>query len=82
VPIYENLNVPVLAILGEADPLVPARETAAILERVKGEKNRDITVAILAGADHNMNRPTGQRPVPEYSEAMINWILPKVNISR
>lgn len=76
-PVYENLNVPVLAILGEADPLVPARETEAILERIRREKNKDITVAVLAGADHNMNRPTGQRPVPEYTETMINWIQRK-----
>lgn len=74
VPVYESLNVPVLAILGEADPLVPARETAVILERIKREKNKDLSVAILAGADHNMNRPTGQRPVPEYAETMIDWI--------
>lgn len=67
-----------LSILGEADPLLPARETAAILERVKREKNRDITVVILAGADHNLNRPTGPRPVPEYTETMINWIKQKV----
>lgn len=79
VPVYENLNVPVLAILGEADSLVPARETAAILERIKKEKSKDITVAILAGADHNMNRPTGPRPVPEYTETMINWIKRKMN---
>ena len=82
VPVYEGLNVPVLAILGEADPLVPARETAAILERVKRDHNRDITVAILAGADHNMNRPTGPRPVPEYAETMINWIRQKMNVSK
>lgn len=78
VSVYENLPVPVLSILGEADPLLPARETAAILERVKREKNRDITVVILAGADHNLNRPTGPRPVPEYTETMINWIKQKV----
>ena len=81
IPVYENLNVPVLAILGESDSLVPARETAAMLERIKKEKNKDITVAILSGADHNMNRPTGARPVPEYAETMINWILRRVNVS-
>lgn len=80
VPVYERLNVPVLAILGEADPLVPAGETATILERIKTQKDKDITVAILAGADHNMNRPTGQSPVPEYAETMINWINQKVNV--
>jgi dipeptidyl aminopeptidase/acylaminoacyl peptidase len=80
IPVYENLNVPVLAILGEADVLVPARETAALLERTKKEKNKDITIAILSGADHNMNRPTGARPVPEYAEIMIGWILRKVNV--
>jgi pimeloyl-ACP methyl ester carboxylesterase len=78
VPVYESIDVPVLAILGEADPLVPARETAAILERVKVEKNKDITVAILAGADHNVNRPTGPRPVPEYAETMIGWVREKL----
>ena len=81
IPVYENLNVPVLAILGEADALVPARETAAMLERIKKEKNKDITVAILSGADHNMNRPTGARPVPEYAETMISWILRRANVS-
>ncbi len=81
IPVYENLQVPVLAILGEADSLVPARETAAILERIKKEKNKDITIAILSGADHSMNRPTGARPVPEYAETMISWILRRVNVS-
>ena len=60
---------------------MPARETAAILERVKKEKNKDITIAILSGADHSMNRPTGTRPVPEYAETMISWILRRVNVS-
>jgi pimeloyl-ACP methyl ester carboxylesterase len=82
VPVYENLNVPVLAILGEADPLVPAQGTTAILERIQREKNKDITIAVLAGADHNMNRPTGARPVPEYAETMISWILRRVSVSR
>jgi dienelactone hydrolase len=81
IAVYENLQVPVLAILGEADVLVPARETAALLERVKNEKNKDISIFILSGADHNMNRPTGARPVPEYAETMINWILQRVNVS-
>jgi uncharacterized protein len=80
VPVYESLNVPVLAILGEADALVPARETAAILERIKNEKNKDITIAILAGADHNMNRPAGPRPVPEYGETLIKWIKQKTKM--
>ena len=81
IPVYENLQVPVLAILGEADPLVPARETAALLGRIKKEKNKDITIAILSGADRNMNRQTGARPVPEYAETMIGWILRKMNVS-
>ena len=49
VPVYENLSVPVLAILGDADPLVPAQQTAVILERIKKGKNKDITVVVLAG---------------------------------
>ncbi len=81
IPVYENLQAPVLAILGEADSLVPARETAATLEGVKKEKSKDITIAILSGADHNMKRPTGARPVPEYAETMISWILRRVNVS-
>ena len=40
IPVYENLNVPVLAILGEADILVPARETTALLERVKRKRTK------------------------------------------
>jgi pimeloyl-ACP methyl ester carboxylesterase len=81
IPVYENLNVPVLAILGEADVLVPAGETAALLKRIKKEKNKDITSVILSGADHSMNRLTGARPVSEYTETMIGWILRRVKDS-
>ena len=59
----------------------PAGETAALLKRIKKEKNKDITSVILSGADHSMNRLTGARPVSEYTETMIGWILRRVKDS-
>lgn len=40
VPVCESLDIPVLAILGDADPLVPAGETAPFLSASRGRRIR------------------------------------------
>lgn len=81
-PIYERLTIPVLVLLGELDHEVPVADTVEVLERVKREHGRDITLRVFAGADHQLELPrrVSFRPrlAPGYLETTIEWTLQQV----
>ena len=83
VPMLEQVRVPVLALWGERDELVPVAESRAAVEGAfaRGE-NRNVTYRVFAGADHSMNTQSGPQPSPEYLEAMLEWTLRQVNMSK
>lgn len=71
-PTIAGLRVPMLALLGADDPIVPARETAA---RLRSSGNARLTVRVLAGANHSMTPAAGSlQPVPAYWETMRAWL--------
>ena len=86
VPIFEDLNIPVLSLLGELDVETPVRETVVTLERIKKEKNKDFTVIIFSAADHQIELPrqVKNRPryAPGYLDTMVNWTLERVSVRR
>lgn len=81
VPVLEQVRVPVLAIWGERDDLVPVVESRAAVERAftRGG-NRDVTYYEFAQADHSLNTRSGQ-PSPEYLETMLEWTLKQVRVT-
>lgn len=70
-PVIRNLRAPMLALLGADDPLVPARETAALLSDL-GKPT--LTVHVIAGANHNMSPANSNQPVTEYRQTMLEWL--------
>jgi pimeloyl-ACP methyl ester carboxylesterase len=57
-------RIPVLAIRGERDELIPVAESRAAVARALARGyNRNVTCRVFAGADHNLNRPSGYNPV-------------------
>ena len=86
VPIFERLNIPVLSLLGELDVDTPVHETVAILERIKKEGNKDFTVKVFPGADHQIELPrqvkSRPRYAPGYLDTMIDWTLERVYVTK
>lgn len=79
---WENLKMPVLAIWGGRDALVPVKASSenirAALERAG---NKDFTILIVPDADHNMMMPGSaptDLPSEEYLDKMIEWVQKRV----
>jgi dienelactone hydrolase len=70
-PVIRVMRAPMLALLGAEDPIVPAPETAALLA---GIARPDLTVRVLAGANHNMSPEDSTQPVAAYWTAMRDWL--------
>lgn len=83
-PIYGRLRIPILFLLGELDREVPVEDTVAVLERVRQETGRDITVRVFAGADHQIELPRrlSSRPrfAPGYLETTLEWTRRQVGL--
>lgn len=80
---WARVRVPVLAFWGERDELVPARESAArIGEALRLAGNRRVTLKVIEGADHNLERAGGPDTSGEYLKAMIDWIWQTVEAEK
>jgi dienelactone hydrolase len=84
IPLWRNVDQPMLAVYGNEDKSVPPAESAAILEKALGEGgNRDHTLISFPNADHSLvvskdgySYPPGKlRYAPGYVDSMTDWIL-------
>ena len=83
VPMLEQVRVPVLALWGERDELVPVAESRAAVEGAFARGgNRNVTYRVFAGADHSMNTQSEPQSSPEYLETMLEWTLGQVNMPK
>jgi uncharacterized protein len=85
-PILTSVTAPTLIIYGANDPWVPAKTSVEALQ-VSAAQRPNITVAVVAGADHAMNLSTtleaqidpaklsGEQPdSPEYFALIASWL--------
>ena len=89
VPFLEKVQCPVLAFFGQKDVLVPPEGNVAIMEAaLKRAGNKDVTIKVLPGVNHNFQLPgmgvfgfqsSGKVP-PGYYEVMIPWLKNRVNV--
>jgi len=92
-PIWEAVPVPVLALWGERDQLVPPRESAVAVQRAlsRGASRRLTTVCVAPSADHGMLLPSGPGAgadgtfqfaglAPAYRIAMFAWVREVVGL--
>jgi pimeloyl-ACP methyl ester carboxylesterase len=79
IPMLEQVRVPVLAVWGENDALVPVSESRAAIETAFTRSgNREVTYRVFIGADHSIQTESwlhGRRPDPEYLNLLTGWIL-------
>lgn len=83
-PTLDHVRVPTLILFGADDPVVPV---AASVSRIKAKPRPDVTMHVVAGADHHMATsidPNAQmdpaqsdraRPdAPEYFSILASWV--------
>jgi hypothetical protein len=81
----ERLRMPVLAVTGEHDVLVPPRENApAVRAALEKSGNRDVTVSILGGLDHllaDADASDAERATMNARalEVIANWIATRTS---
>ena len=88
-PVLRQVRCPVLAIYGERDTLVPARQSADMWRStLKQSGNTDVTVKIFSDGDHGLRETTGGtlKDVPTsrgfvsgYFETQRSWALERVS---
>lgn len=74
-PVLERLQVPMLAIFGGADSIVPVDASIANLRRAFGKSgNPALTVLRVEGADHGLRLGDG-RMAPGYPDEVAQWVV-------
>lgn len=85
-PMLEKVRVPVLAVWGENDVIVPVSESRAAIEQAFTRSgNRDVTYRVFAGADHSIQTESwllGRGPDSNYMEILGEWILKQAKTPR
>jgi pimeloyl-ACP methyl ester carboxylesterase len=82
VPALHKVHCPVLAMFGEADPLVPARQSAEIWKTALREAgNHDVITKIFPHANHTMADPRTDAQVPGFYALQRNWLLKHLTIN-
>lgn len=83
VPWWHSVRVPVLAVFGAADPLIPAALSAQRIERaLRANGNRDVTVRAFPAANHELRLLPlvaggpwdWPRAAPGYLELVTHWM--------
>lgn len=83
--VWPKVTVPVLAIWGDRDTVVPVEKSRGMIEGALGKAgNKDLTVKIMPGVDHGNNvvAKGGEWDFPraneEYDRIIIDWTLKRV----
>lgn len=83
VPVLEQLRVPMLAVFGAADRIVPVEESvAAMRDAFTRGGNPGLTVRVFPGANHGVavrNPNGGWSPAPGYHTFVVDWVLDRVS---
>jgi pimeloyl-ACP methyl ester carboxylesterase len=68
-----KVNVPVLAVFGEADKFLPVSKSVALYRRYLDEAgNEDVTIRVFPNADHKIL--VDGDPAPGYYDTIIEWL--------
>jgi fermentation-respiration switch protein FrsA (DUF1100 family) len=89
---WEQVQCPVLVLLGELDANVPSKVSAAILEReLEKGGNKDQAIRILPKANHGLfeaetgystESPRLTRYVPGYMDGITDWLLKRIDVKK
>lgn len=97
VPYLRTLTIPLLALYGETDVVVPPQANVPKLERYLSEAgNRDFKIVVFPNAGHGLTTPAAEmapggewpeahyhwsRRAPGMYETVLEWLLPRVTAS-
>lgn len=82
IPSLHKVHCPVLAMFGESDPLIPARQSAEIWKTALREAgNHDVVIKIFPHANHTMADPRTDAQVPGFFALQREWVLKRVTIN-
>jgi dienelactone hydrolase len=83
--IWPKVKVPVLAVWGDRDTIVPVQKSRALIEQFLNKAgNKDLTVKVFPGVDHGkgVSASSGDWDFPrasaEYDLAMVDWLKKKL----
>lgn len=86
IPVIERVRVPVLAVWGEHDRLVPVtRSRTAIEDALERGGNRDVTCIVYTDADHSIQVDRtfhGLGPDPRYLSDLTHWVHERMTVAR
>ena len=83
--VWPKVKVPVLAVWGDRDTIVPVEKSRRLIEEFLSKAgNKDLTVKVFAGVDHgkSVSASSGEWDFPranaEYDIAMVDWLKKKL----
>jgi uncharacterized protein len=76
----ETLRVPLLAVLGECDPIVPVTRSAAVFRAAVSPPLLDLH--IVGGGDHRLQRPGSEEFAPGYLDTVAEFVAAKFEAHR
>lgn len=74
IPALCSLPIPILAINGESDLLIPARRSLLAIDSIAAFAEGPRETYLLEGAGHQLRRGRGQPWPPEYWETLAAWL--------
>jgi pimeloyl-ACP methyl ester carboxylesterase len=84
--IWPKVKVPVLAVWGDRDTVVPVEKSRGLIEGyLQNAGNKDVTLKIMPGVDHGNNvvAKGGEWDFPranaEYDRIIIDWLLKRID---
>lgn len=81
-PALAALEVPVLAVYGDADPIVPVGESLDRLAEIFRGREHLLDIIVYPGADHGIRIPDGDAGAafaPGYPDEVLDWLAGMVD---
>jgi pimeloyl-ACP methyl ester carboxylesterase len=72
VPAFERIHVPLLAVFGEEDTVVPVPASIAAMRKAFDRADGDLTVKVVPGANHGLG--VGGHLAKGYPDAVVEWV--------
>ena len=71
----ERIDVPLLVMHGDSDPVVPIESTLAFVERVRAAGG-EVELTVMEGEGHGFRDPANRRAEYEHTEAFLARVVP------
>ncbi len=84
VPVLQQVTVPMLAVFGGADRIVPVEASIVAFQAAFGlSGNSNLTTKVFPGGNHGVavrHQDGSLRPSDEFFDTILSWVLDKIDI--